>query len=116
MIIWTKYVAKFNAAAITVFPFILMHPETAKDPLYYEALLTHENVHMAQQKRWAIWGLGLGLILYFLLYLLVLPKGWNYFRRKWETEAFLASGHSLETIEDILTQAPYYLRRKTKGK
>lgn len=105
-IIRTKYVRLFQAAAITAFPFIFIDP----DCFTYEITLKHEKIHYNQQKKWAIYGLGVGLLAWFLLYLLVLPVGWNPFRRKWETEAFRsAEKYSTSWINKILREPPYYL-------
>jgi hypothetical protein len=110
MITRTNLVRLFFADAITVWPFILV----TSRPLGIterEVLLTHEKIHLAQQRRWAIYGLGLGLLVWFGLYLLCLPIGWNYWRRKWEREAYRANGLSDEAINTLLRLAPYYLWR-----
>lgn len=105
ILIETKLVRLARAYAITVFPFIFIDPDTKNK----ELVLTHELIHYFQQKRWAIYGLGMGLLIWFILYLLVLPVGWNPFRRKWETEAFKAEHFSLDFINQILKKPPYYL-------
>lgn len=111
MIVKTKLVRLLKASAITVFPFIFVDPYYLDYPALYdiEKLLLHESIHIEQQKKWAIYGLGIGLLVWWALYLLALPVGWNSFRKKWETEAYLAEGYSQTTIDTILKRAPYYL-------
>jgi hypothetical protein len=109
MVIKTNIPLWFGAAAITIFPFILVMKNVPERSLVTLAL--HEGVHYAQQKRWFKYGLGVGLIAWFILYLGVLPVGWNPFRKKWETEAFLAQGYSEDQITRILHEGPYYLWR-----
>lgn len=105
-IIKTNKVSWFKAGAITIFPFIFIHPNLMGDWLTIE----HEIIHYEQQKRWAIYGLGIGLIAWYMLYLLALPVGWNPFRYKWEMEAYTeGSLYSVETTKKILKQPPYYL-------
>lgn len=77
---------------LTIFPLVFVAPDRPK-------ALLHEGKHWEQQRRWFIRGLGVGLIVWFLLYLLVLPVLWNPFRRKWETEAYRAEGMDEEKIE-----------------
>ena len=101
----TKFVETFCAGAITVWPFIFINPKYAND----EEMIKHESVHCEQQRRWFIWGLGIGLVVWWLLYVLVLPFGWNYFRKKWETEAYRAEGMKDEEITATLKKPPYYL-------
>lgn len=105
MIVRTRAVSFFGAGGITVFPFIFLHP------LAGEKTEAHEKVHYRQQKRWALYGLGVGLIVWFLLYLLVLPVGWNPFRARWEMEAFKeAEGYPEEFVRNrIFPEKPYYL-------
>ena len=106
MIIQTKKVSWFKAAAITAWPFIFIDPAYARD----QRMLAHEMVHMNQQRTWAIWGLGVGLLVWHFLYLFCLPVGWNYFRHKWESEAMsVADGWGDRTIKAVLREAPYYL-------
>jgi len=107
MIIVTNKVLWFKAIAITFYPFIFIAPGYA-DTL---TVLMHEQIHYNQQRQWAIYGLGVGLIAWYLLYLLCLPVWYNPFRRKWETEAYRkAQKYDDATIKIILTQAPYYLK------
>jgi uncharacterized membrane protein len=94
-----------GAIAFTFFPFVFVHPDAAPR----ESILTHEAVHYEQQRRWLIYGLGVGLLLWYLLYLLVLPVGWNPFRAKWEREAYLAQGRREAYIAKTLRGAPYWL-------
>lgn len=100
----TSVVKIFRATAITVWPVLLVAP--GKIPV---AILTHEGVHAKQQRRWFVWGLGVGLLVWHLLYLLALPVGWNPWRAKWEREAYRANGFSDETISRMLRKPPYYL-------
>jgi len=95
-----------GAGAFTMFPFIFVHKDLIDDP----RVLLHEDVHYKQQKKWFIYGAGIGLILWFILYLFVLPFYWNPWRRRWETEAFMVDGYSQEQIDEILRKPPYYLR------
>jgi len=66
-----------KAAALTAWPFILVRPGMQGDA----ALLLHESAHLEQQRRWVIYGLGIGLLAWYLLYLFALPVGWNPWRR-----------------------------------
>jgi hypothetical protein len=109
MIVKTKLVGWFGASAITVFPFIFIAPDVTSDPQVYASTLKHENVHIGQQKRWAIYGLGVGLLAWFFCYELLLPVGWNPFRRKWETAAYEAEGYTIDQINVWMKEAPYYL-------
>lgn len=104
-VVKTKLVHLFGACAVTVWPFCLISPEVANN--FW--VLQHEAAHYRQQRKWAIYGLGVGLLAWFALYLLVLPVGWNPFRRKWETEAFKAEGISDKVIDETLKGVPYYL-------
>lgn len=106
MVIKTKLLPP-GACAFTVWPFVFVHPLFAKNP----SVAIHESVHLEQQRAWVIYGLGVGLLVWFALYLFVLPVGWNFFRRKWETEAMLAEGRDPGEIRDTLRRAPYYLWR-----
>jgi hypothetical protein len=45
-----------------------------------EVTLAHELVHVRQQADWGLW--------FFVAYILLLPIGWNPWRREWEAEAF----------------------------
>ena len=69
----------------------------------------HEAVHYAQQRRWALWGVGVGLLVWFALYLLALPVGWNPWRYRWEREAYRANGFTDEEIAAMMREPPYYL-------
>jgi hypothetical protein len=112
VVVRTNIPLLFRACAITVFPFIFITKKIHFD--LYASLCRHEGVHYDQQKRWAFFGFGVGLLAWFALYLLVLPVYWNPFRRKWETEAFKAQGYFDKEIDEILTKAPYYLRSKRR--
>ena len=74
----------FGFAAVTVYPFIFHVGRL------YARVKAHEEIHLKQQRKWCKWyTLWLpGLMAWFFLYLLVLPIGWNYFRFKWEYEAY----------------------------
>jgi hypothetical protein len=98
-----------GSAAITIFPFVFMDPGIVAGSIEYTHLLMHEGTHWQQQRRWAIYGLGIGLLLWWVLYLLVLPVGWNPWRRHWETEAYRAEGLLDSRIRETLRQAPYFL-------
>ena len=101
-IVETKALEWLGIVGITIFPWIFIQPR-------FSHLIPHESVHWEQQRRWFIYGLGVGLILYFVLYLFVLPVGWNPLRRKGETEAYRADGLSDEEISLILKRWPYML-------
>ena len=47
----------------------------------YKAVVAHESVHARQYAKY-------GTFLFLFLYFLVLPFGWNPWRRDWEAEAF----------------------------
>ncbi|HET6496686.1 MAG TPA: hypothetical protein VFH61_15120 [Thermoleophilia bacterium] len=69
----------------------------------------HEAVHWRHQKAWCLWGLGVGLLLWFLLYLIFLPVGWNPLREFTERRAFRAEGYIDAQIDMMLRRKPYYL-------
>ncbi len=105
MVIKTKILPP-GACAFTFWPFVFVHPRASENP----RVLLHEGKHLEQQRRWAIYGLGVGLLVWYLLYLLALPVGWNPWRRKWETEALVAEGGNLHCdVAEILRRPPYYL-------
>lgn len=108
-VIQTKWVGLFNAGAITIFPFIFIDPIFKEGSFQYLSTFKHEMVHYNQQKHWALYGLGVGLLVWYALYLLALPVGWNPFRKKWEMEAYRAQGFSEAHINEIMKQSPYYL-------
>lgn len=106
MIVKTKIVLLVGAAAVTVWPFIFVAPGMESN----KRLLAHEAVHIRQQRQWAIYGAGVGLLAWLFLYLMVLPVGWNPFRRKWETEAMReADGLYDHQIVKKLAKRPYFL-------
>ena len=105
-IIETRVCNWLRIGAITIFPFGIFIAIGYNTP----RVRRHEGVHWYQQRLWALRGLGIGLLVWFLLYLLLLPALWNPFRRKWETEAFVAEGVSLVEINKILRRWPYLLR------
>jgi len=113
MIVTFKLVKWVGASAITIFPFILVSPEIKADydkgGVLGVKTIKHEGVHIDQQKRWLIWGLGIGLLAWWLVYLLFLPVGWNPFRYRWEVAAMKAEGRTDEEIAKALKAAPYYL-------
>lgn len=96
-----------GASAITVWPFVFLSPEVPT--LARSTVLAHEQVHLEQQRRWAVYGLGVGLLLWYPLYLFVLPIGWNPFRARWEREAMAATGMGSELIRRVLRGPPYWL-------
>lgn len=106
VIIETTLVRRLQARAVTVWPLLFVDPDTILDGV----LLRHEGEHAKQQRRWAIYGLGIGLLVWHFLYLLVLPVGWNPFRERWERQAYQAGErYSDQMIDGILLKAPYYL-------
>ena len=104
-----------SIAAITVWPFIFISKEQVSDLDNLRVILKHEDIHLAQQRRWAIYGLGIGLIVWFFLYELCLPIWYNPWRRKWETEAY-SKGNNLDngSIDIILQGEPYFLKSSKK--
>lgn len=105
MIVRTNIIKLIGAAGVTIFPFIFINPA-------YESqkLLDHELIHFNQQKRWALYGLGIGLLVWFFLYLCILPIGWNPFRYKWESEAYRTANFlSNKEIKQKLQARPYFL-------
>jgi hypothetical protein len=105
IVVRTKAVRLARAGAITVWPLLLVDPEIELT----EARVAHEGTHGEQQRRWFIYGLGVGLIVWWLLYLLALPVGWNWWRARWEREAYRAEGRSDDAIDEVLREPPYYL-------
>lgn len=75
-------------AGFTMYPFVFLTTRAKEGSSQYGSTLDHEMIHIEQQERWWRWGGPIGWILWFLLYTLVLPVGWNPFRWKWEYEAF----------------------------
>lgn len=84
----------------TLYPFIF----------YFDVgVIPHEKVHIRQQMPYWKKAGPLGLLAWLALYFLVLPVGWNPFRRKWETQAYKkGSKYSDEVIEYILKKS-YFL-------
>jgi hypothetical protein len=112
IVVKTKLVRWVGAAAMTFYPFVFIDPIWVSWP----SILAHEAIHIRQQRSWAIYGLGIGLLAWYLLYLLALPVGWNPFRYKWEYEAYKeGSKYSDETIKKIMKQRPYYLWWMNQG-
>ena len=103
----------FGAVAFTSWPFIFLTKDfLGMSETDRRCVMQHEQIHIAQQQRWVVYGLGVGLLVYHFLYMLCLPFYWNYWRRKWETEAYSqADGMSLEEINDMLRRAPYWLKK-----
>jgi hypothetical protein len=106
-IIRTRIVDWLGASAVTVWPVVFVSPSITAAAL--PQVLKHENVHLAQQRRWLVYGLGVGLLAWFALYLLALPVWRNPWRRRWETEAYLAQGFTPVEIDLILRSQPYWL-------
>lgn len=85
--------------AITIYPFVFLCAEVG--PIF-EA---HEQIHYEQQDRWWSWAGPFGLLIWYFLYLFVLPVGWNPFRWKWEYEAYRnGSKYEPERIVRMLTR------------
>jgi len=106
-VVESSLVEYVGAAAITVWPFVFISPFVPARAR--EVILTHERVHCAQQRRWALYGIGVGLLVWHLLYLLALPFGVNPWRAKWEREAYRANGYTDAEITAMLRERPYYL-------
>jgi hypothetical protein len=98
--------------AITVYPWIFVSLSSWRDETetVLSALEMHEQTHIRQQGRWYAWAWVLGLLAWWFCYCLLLPIGWNPFRRRWEREA-CADGQGLTTeqADVILRGAPYWL-------
>lgn len=108
MILRTHLPRIVKAAAVTIWPFVLVVPEIG--PRQLISLMRHERAHLAQQKRWFIYGLGVGLPVWFFLYLCCLPVGLNPWRQKWESEALRAQGYTNEAeIRWMLKGVPWRL-------
>ena len=101
----------FGISAITIYPWIFVSREVADwtEPARHW-LLVHQSVHLAQQRRWFVRGLGVGLLVWWALYIFALPIGWNPLRKHAELEAYRAQGLSDESILLLLRLAPYWLR------
>ena len=59
-IIRTRIVDWLGASAVTVWPVVFVSPSITAAAL--PQVLKHENVHLAQQRRWLVYGLGVGLL------------------------------------------------------
>jgi len=105
IVVETKLVALLGVSAITIFPFVFVRPGH-KTP----RLMKHEGSHWRDQCNWFLYGLGVGLIVWFLLYLFALPYVWNPLRRHTETKAFLATGLTEAEADARLRKWPYLLR------
>ena len=118
MIILLSFNLPFGVTGVTIFPWIFISrfvhfsgssPATW-NALEYAAVLRHETCHYEQIKKWydCLWVLG--IIAWWACYLLLLPIGWNPWRRKWEREAY-AAGQNLtaEETDVVLRNAPYWL-------
>ena len=103
-----KWLMPPGALAFTAYPVIFVSREVVS-PTRLGNLLLHERVHLGQQRRWALFGLGVGLLAWWVLYLAALPMWWNPLRRSAETEAYRAQGFTDSQINTWLTQAPYWL-------
>jgi hypothetical protein len=106
-VIETNIIRALQAIGLTFYPFIFV--AKGLDAEQRASLLTHENVHWEQQRTWAKYSLGLGLLAWYALYLLALPVGWNPWRRKWEAAAMKVQGRTDAEILERLKHAPYYL-------
>jgi len=107
MIIVNVQLGWLHASAVTAYPFVFADPSVKGR--VRKGTLKHEAIHYAQQRRWCLYGLGVGLIVWWLLYLLAFPVKWNPWRRKWESEAYRACGFTEVEIARILRESPYYL-------
>jgi hypothetical protein len=103
MIIEWNWIRYLGIGGITVWPLVIIRPDR-------RARLPHEMKHFEQQGRWFKYGLGVGLLVWHLLYLFALPVLWNPFRRKWEREAYAAEGINEEEADKRLRGWPYLLR------
>jgi hypothetical protein len=99
--------AWLGACGLTVYPFIFVDPDL--DEQETQAVLIHESIHYAQQRRWFVYGVGLGLLVRWMLYLVALPVWINPWRRRWETEAYSACGFDKYEIVEFLRERPYWL-------
>lgn len=95
----------FGFSAFTLYPFI-----------FYVGTLgnltrKHELIHIDQQKRWCKWYTLwiVGLIAWFFMYLLILPVGWNYWRYKWEREAYTKGSGINEALTKKILSRDYFL-------
>jgi hypothetical protein len=108
MIIRTRLPRIVRAAAITIWPFVLVVPGISTPK--FLSLMRHERAHLKQQRRWFIYGFGVGLLLWYLLYLFALPVGFNPWRYKWEADALRAQGYERDgEIRWMLQGPPWYL-------
>ena len=107
MIVIRAPVHWLGASAITLWPLVLVSPRLGT--VQRGNILTHEAVHCEQQRRWATYGLGVGLLVWHLLYLLALPAWRNPWREGWEREAFRVCGFTDAEVAPILRQSPYWL-------
>lgn len=89
---------------ITLYPFIFLGKAAKGD------VLRHELTHYRQQDKW--WAIAgpLGVLAWILVYLLVLPIGFNPWRSCWEYEAY-RMGQNLtdRQIQAKLRRWPYFL-------
>ena len=89
---------------LTIYPFIFL------TKTHSVGTIEHERIHIRQQDKWWAWAGPLGLLLWFSLYLIVFPIGWNPFRWKWEYEAYSeANGYVDEKIREKMKKSPYFL-------
>lgn len=99
------------ATATAVYPVVFRAKRFSRLTRHQQDLvMDHEEVHLEQQRQWFVRGLGVGLLAWFLLYLLVLPAGWNPFRERWEREAYIrGSKIAPDKVAEILRKAPYWI-------
>ncbi len=105
IVVETRVVRLLGIAAITIYPFVFVDPACHTD-----RLMLHEGAHWDQQRTWFRRGLGIGLVVYWMLYLLVLPVLWNPVRKRSEVEAFRSEGIGMDEINRRLRGWPYLLR------
>lgn len=96
----------FRVNAVTIYPYALFNREewSQVPDRHYR----HEVAHLDQVEAYWRKAHFLGWLAWYFLYLLVLPIGWNPFRRRWETEAFKTEDYSDERIKDVLKRR-YFL-------
>ena len=105
---YAPWLPKGWATAFTAYPFgVFIQP--GLDSVTEARVLKHESVHWVQQYNWFKAAWYFGLFAWYFAYLFLLPLLWNPFRRKWETEAYLAEGMNAKQIDLILSERPYYL-------
>lgn len=99
-----------GAAAICVWPFgLLLDPIVDVTSPYGRSLLLHEETHWKDQRFWGLVIPLVGVLIWYFLYLCILPVGWNPFRYHWEAKAMRAQGLRAPEIQWRLRQSPWRL-------